>query len=76
MEIESIGSSKTMLKYQSSEYWRRINPVLRIGVIALETDTGNVKFGNGKDHYNDLSYSGGGSGGSQIKIKENVMVIS
>jgi len=44
------------------------NPVLFAGQPARETDTGQGKWGNGTDHYNDLPYSGGGSGVGGLKF--------
>lgn len=39
--------------------WTSSNPILAEGELALETDTGKFKAGNGTQHWNDLSYSSG-----------------
>lgn len=40
--------------------WSSVNPILADGEQGLETDTLRVKFGNGVDHWNDLSYASSG----------------
>ena len=37
--------------------WRNNNPILGKGEIAIESDTGKFKFGNGINNYNDIDYS-------------------
>lgn len=37
--------------------WSINNPILGKGEIAIESDTGKFKFGNGVDNYNDIDYS-------------------
>ena len=37
--------------------WRNNNPILGKGEIAIESDTGKFKFGNGVNKYNDIDYS-------------------
>jgi hypothetical protein len=37
--------------------WYSVNPTLAAGEIGLETDTGNFKFGNNVDAWNDLPYA-------------------
>lgn len=36
--------------------WTAKNPVLPVGVLTYETDTGKVKVGNGTDHFVDTPY--------------------
>lgn len=45
-------------KYDSAENWGKSTVVLLAGEMAIESDTGKFKFGNGKDLYKDLSYAG------------------
>ncbi len=44
--------------------WTSENPVLAVGEPGYETDTGNVKIGDGTTSWTSLGYSGGGGGGS------------
>lgn len=41
--------------------WRNNNPILGKGEIAIESDTGKFKFGNGVNNYNDINYSSSSS---------------
>lgn len=43
--------------------WTTANPVLGLAEPGLETDTQKVKYGNGTDHWADLPYAEGSSGG-------------
>lgn len=44
--------------------WQQSNPILFLGELGIETDTGQFKFGDGTLPWNNLPYSGGGGGGS------------
>jgi len=48
----------TMMQFRrgTSVQWSTTNPVLASGEIALETDTNQVKIGNGTSVYNSLPY--------------------
>ena len=40
----------------TSSNWFSANPVLKVGEIVLETDTNQVKIGDGTSSYNSLPY--------------------
>jgi hypothetical protein len=44
------------LRRDTSTNWTSVNPILSSGEGGLETDTNNLKYGNGTTHWNDLSY--------------------
>lgn len=44
------------LRRGSSSEWSSLNPVLQNGEIVIETDTRQVKIGDGTTSYNSLSY--------------------
>lgn len=46
------------LRGDTAAEWTEANPVLAEREVALETDTGKFKVGNGTDAWNDLPYSG------------------
>ncbi len=45
-------------KYDTAENWAKSTIKLLAGEIAVESDTGKFKFGNGEDVFADLSYAG------------------
>jgi hypothetical protein len=45
-------------KYDTAENWLKSEIELLAGEIAVESDTGKFKFGNGKDVFKDLPYAG------------------
>ena len=45
------------------------NPLLKSREIAVETDTGKIKVGNGADYWNDLPYSGSGNSSAIFQLK-------
>ena len=62
------------LRGGSSEAMTAANPLLARREIAVETDTGNVKVGNGSDHWNDLPYSGASS--SSLSNGQTFMLVN
>ena len=40
----------------TSANWKTVNPILKAGEIAFETDTGKMKIGDGSSNYNALPY--------------------
>lgn len=52
-------------RYNTSEIWSLVNPILIKGEMGIESDTNRFKFGDGVTPWNNLSYSGG-SGSSII----------
>ena len=38
--------------------WTAVNPILAVGELGLESDTGNYKIGNGADAWQSLPYGG------------------
>jgi hypothetical protein len=49
-------SIKLQIRRGVSTDWASANPTLLAGEIGFETDTGNVKVGNGTNTWNDLAY--------------------
>jgi hypothetical protein len=46
-------------RYNESNYWYELNPILGKGEIGIESDTGLIKIGNGATNWNDLDYTTG-----------------
>lgn len=46
-------------------YWETYNPIVPYNIIAVSTDTGVMKVGNGIDRWSDLPYSGSNTLGSK-----------
>lgn len=40
----------------TAENWQNGNPVLGVGQLGIESDTGRVKWGDAVTHWNDLEY--------------------
>lgn len=58
-----MAETKTMnvrfqQKYDTAANWENSSIVLLAGEMAVESDTGKFKFGNGVDIFKDLSYAG------------------
>jgi hypothetical protein len=58
-----MSTTKTMnvrfqQKYDTSKNWEKSTIKLLAGEMAIESDTGKFKFGNGEDVYKDLDYAG------------------
>jgi len=49
-------AQKTVIRTDVSASWKAKNPILAEGEMGYERDTNLVKYGDGKTHYNDLSY--------------------
>jgi len=47
---------RSVVKSQTASEWTSNNPILALGEWGLETDTGNVKMGDGSTAWNDLAY--------------------
>lgn len=43
-------------RYNTAEVWLQNNPVLLLGEMGIESDTGKVKLGNGSARWNALDY--------------------
>lgn len=52
----SSGSGGVANLFDTSSNLTTSNPILENGQLAIESDTGKLKVGNGVDHYNDLDY--------------------
>ncbi len=52
---------KLQLRRDTAAVWTLANPILAEGEIGIETDTNQVKIGNGLAHWNELPYFGGTS---------------
>ena len=66
----SVPVGKVQLRRDLAGSWTVANPILGIGELGIETDTGFIKIGNGTSAWVDLSYSG--SPKSAITGIENV----
>lgn len=53
---EKIVNVKLRLRTDSADNWININPVLLLGEVGFEEDTGRIKIGNGKSAWNVLPY--------------------
>lgn len=49
--------TKIQLRRGTASAWAASNPVLAAGEIGLETDTSNLKIGNGSTAWNSLPYT-------------------
>jgi hypothetical protein len=67
MAEKELAIKRLQQRHDTAQNWKVKNPVLAEGEIGVETDTGNIKAGNGATTWNSLPYSnaglGGGSGG-------------
>ena len=50
--------ARILHRYNESNYWAELNPVLGKGEIGIESDTNLSKIGDGSTHWNDLPYAG------------------
>lgn len=48
--------------------WQQVNPILLLGEIGIESDTGFSKVGDGSSRWNDLTYLSSPSSGNGRKI--------
>ena len=55
-------ASRIQYRRDTASNWTSEDPVLASGEPGYETDTGNVKIGDGSSDWANLSYSGGGGG--------------
>ena len=54
--------TRIQLRRDTAANWTSTNPILDQGEPGYETDTGNIKYGNGSSRWSALSYGGGPSG--------------
>jgi len=54
-------TTRIKLRRDTATNWTTTNPILAAGEPGLETDTGEIKYGDGTSHWNVLDYSGNGS---------------
>lgn len=65
--IKNIIVDTIQLKRGISSRWASVNPILLLGEPGFETDTNQLKIGDGITEWNNLSYlTGGGGGGSGL----------
>ena len=50
--------ARILHRYNESNYWAELNPVLGKGEIGIESDTNLSKIGDGSTHWNNLPYAG------------------
>ena len=43
-------------RYNTAAVWQQYNPILLLGEIGIESDTGKAKFGDGVTAWNSLGY--------------------
>lgn len=53
---------KIQFRRSTAAEWTAANPLLAIGELGLETDTGKFKVGNGSNNWTTLAYSSGTTG--------------
>lgn len=72
---------RIILRRDTSINWEKNNPVLLLGEPGYETDTGNLKIGDGNSKWNDLNsyYTMGGPGSNNLygdqRISQNGITI-
>jgi len=67
------GPYTIQFKRDSSSRFYNLNPQLKQGEPAYETDTGRVKVGDGSSLWRDLEYFGGeGGGGDPDALLEHI----
>lgn len=54
--MAKLPYSRLQIRRGSSNWWKEVNPTLYDGEFGLETDTNQMKIGNGTDPYNSLDY--------------------
>lgn len=52
--------ARILHRSNESNFWAELNPILKEGEIAIESDTGLCKIGDGETVWNELKYSGQG----------------
>lgn len=52
-------SDRVQFRRDTKERWAEVNPILMEGEIGLETDTNNIKMGDGVHAWNELEYGVG-----------------
>lgn len=62
--LAEIIPDRSICDYRTAAAFTSSNPVLLAGELAIESDTGKQKIGNGSSKYSALAYLSGGSGGS------------
>ena len=55
---QKILDTKIVLRNSTASEWATVNPVLLLGELGLETDTGKFKFGDGLKAWKELAYYG------------------
>ena len=58
---QKILDTKIALRNSTASEWATVNPVLLLGELGLETDTGKFKFGDGLKAWKELAYYGADS---------------
>ena len=52
-------SDRVQFRRDTKARWAEVNPILMEGEIGLETDTNNIKMGDGVHTWNELEYGVG-----------------
>ena len=53
---ENNMATRMQQRRGTAAQWTGANPILAVGEIGFETDTGKFKIGDGTNHWDDLSY--------------------
>ena len=62
-------ASRIQIRNDISTIWALENPILANGELGLETDTKNIKMGDGKTAWNDLEYGLSGESAYQTALR-------
>ena len=57
MATLTVNDVQLQIRNDTAQNWATENPVLKVGELGLETDTGNAKFGDGTTTWNSLKYA-------------------
>lgn len=66
-------------RYNTSTLWASVNPILLLGELGIESDTGKAKLGDGSTSWNSLDYfitmagAPSYSAGAGMQLDKNVL---
>lgn len=70
---EKIVNVKLRLRTDSAGNWRKANPVLLLGEVGFEEDTGRIKIGDGKSAWLVLPYFNTASASAAAVSREDIL---
>ncbi|MDQ1736543.1 MAG: hypothetical protein QOH56_2794 [Pseudonocardiales bacterium] len=65
------GKERIQVRHDTAANWTAANPVLALGEPGLETDTGQIKYGDGVLAWTVLTYYGAGIYASYTQLAKN-----